>query len=484
MDDFSRASSLLEQGQLAEAEKLLRKILSLQPDHGPAQLALARLARNARHYDDAIARYSRAAQALPKSAAPLLELADLLEHRGRFDEAGAALRVALEVAPDNPRVHYALGLHYLGAGRHADAENELRETLRLDPGAGHAYAALARFIAFNKDNHETRAMREMLASGELEPALRMHLHYALGRIADEAGDFSEAFQHWQQANQQDLLRAEFSVREMTPFFESLLQTFDQSWRDSLPEPANGGLTPILIVGLPRTGSTLLEQMLAAHSEVATAGEVTYLGEDVVAALQKRSSKPYPQCCGQLSMEDARELGELYRQRLKRHDGDADYVIDKLPANFQSLGLLRQILPEAKVLHLRRDLMDVGLSVFSNHFQAPEPYFSDLREFAAYTRWYQRIMQHWQATLPGFVLDVDYEQLAADPRATLEGVLEFCGLDWQDRCLEYRQHAGHIATLSNVQVRQPLQQRSGRWRHYTEQLEPLRVALEETGLSGA
>jgi hypothetical protein len=295
----------------------------------------------------------------------------------------------------------------------------------------------------------------------------------------EQGDYAAAFEHWQQGNLLDRARCSFGVAAMAPFFDQLRSTF--GGRACLGDGASSGvpnavssdsaaapdLTPIFIVGQPRSGSTLLEQMLSCHSTVEAAGEV----------LQKMTGRHFPEACLEVSPAQRQELAALYLARLQEQAPGGRFITDKLPANYQSVGWIRMLMPHARVIHLRREPMAQCFSIFRNHFRAAEPFFATLPEIGRYQGYYQATMDHWERELPGFVYSLDYEDLVADPEGQLRGVLGFCGLDWEAQCLDFQRNPRPVATLSNTQVRQPLQ--SGgepEWRHYQAQLAPLRQVL--------
>jgi tetratricopeptide (TPR) repeat protein len=477
LNPLSQAEDLLQRGDLQQAEKLYRSILATQPNNGVALWGLGRIAMQVKHYTGAIAMLSRAAAALPSQAAPLQLLAQALQNSGRHTEAGTAYRLALKAEPDNARAHCELGVWLAGSGQLAAAEAALREALERDRYYAPAWLSLSRLKHFASGDPDISALQQALAHQSGSVSASTALHYALGKARHDCGNFSQAFDHWRYANELDHQRASFSVADMRPFFDSLKSQFDEpalARKAQGPKPA---LTPVFIVGQPRSGSTLLESMLAGHSRLETAGEQHYLAEDVAAALHQQTGAHFPEGLASLSPQQLRALGEVYLQGLQQHAPAARMIIDKLPANYQSIGLIYKILPHAKIIHLRRHPLDLGFSIFRNYFAAPEPYFSSLPEIAAYHREYESVMAHWRRLLPGFVHELCYEDLLRDPEVQLSAALAHCDLQWEPACLEFRQASHHINTLSQAQVRAPLNLGAvGSWKPYAAQLAPLREAL--------
>jgi len=258
---------------------------------------------------------------------------------------------------------------------------------------------------------------------------------------------------------------------LQPFFGQLEKSFASPHKFSIENVSSNQLKPIFILGLPRSGSTLLEQMMANHLEIETAGEVNYLSSEVVTQLQKMTGKPYPLDIDKLSSKQYQQLGKIYLSELKKHHPNSEYIIDKLPSNFQSLGLIKRILPDAVVIHITRQPEAVAISIFANYFAENEPYFCDLNEFAEYYVSYKKLMDFWKEEQQDNFLEISYETLVLSPKKAITKLLESFGLHWQERCLDFHTNSRTITTLSSNQVRKPLYKSSlNQWKHYQEFLE--------------
>lgn len=477
MSDLKQAALLLQQGELQQAEAIYRKILTAQPEHGIALWGLGCIASAVGHSQGAIALLSRAAQALPDNAMPLLDLGQALEDAGRYTEAGSAWNLAVQVAPEDANAAVALAAHLEVMGQLDTARNEWQRAIDLAPRSAAARAGQSRLHSFAGDAPELKAMRTLLDDVTLGDGDRSLLHYALADSSHRLQRYDDAFEHWQQGNLLDHARCSFTVADMKPFFTQLQTVFNAEGVRALGS-GEASLTPVFIVGQPRSGSTLLEQMLSSHSTVEAAGEVPFLGRDTGNALRQMTGQTFPQGSSELTGAQAEQLAELYLQRLQERAPGARFITDKLPANYQSVGWIHRLMPHAKVIYLQRDPLDLCFSIYRNHFRAAEPYFNTLVEIGHYQVLHEQVMRHWQQVLPGFVHTLRYEDLVAEPERELSHILDFCGLNWEPQCLDFHRNPRPVATLSRAQVRKPLAAATvPEWQPYEARLQPLRRALD-------
>jgi tetratricopeptide (TPR) repeat protein len=474
---LQQAATLLQQGNLKEAETIYRDLLSQDPANGMALWGLGRIAATVKHYEAAIDTLSGAAQALPDNHLVLLDLASMLERGGRPADAGRVYVAALKLAPEDSQARYLHALHQISAGQLDAATRSLRELLKQDPQMVSAWFALSGLKTFTADDSDLAAIGVLLLQPGLADEHKIQLRYALGKALHDIGEYDQAFAHFEEANRLDQQRAGFAVDEMEGFFAQLREVLSARFLADAEPIAAAEVVPIFIVGQPRSGSTLLEQMLASHSDVATAGEVSFLDDTIARGLRHFTGKGFPAGCSELTADQRSQMGSTYIGQLQQAAPGARYVIDKLPANYQSIGMIHLLLPQAKVLHLRRDPMDVCFSIYRHHFQANEPFFSTQQAIGRYHGFYEDMMAHWSEALPDYVHTLHYEALVADPEAVLRQALAFCGLPWQERCLDYTSGERHISTLSQAQVRGPLDHKTGgAWRNYGESLRPLLEAV--------
>ena len=300
----------------------------------------------------------------------------------------------------------------------------------------------------------------------------MQLGFGLGKAFAELGEHARAFDYWRAANGCQRRLSPYDVRQAVQLMKSMQQVFDASLLSRAEGSRERGPVPIFVLGMPRSGTSLVEQILAAHPAVFGAGE-----QEIVGRLGAQAASA-PADLARLEANDWARLGERYLQQIRDLSAGEPFVVDKLPTNFLYIGMIRMMLPEARIVHCQRDPMDTGLSCFRNHFMAPGLDFScDLEDIGIYYRHYRSLMAHWDQVLPGEIHAIRYEDLVADPEAQIRRLLRFCGLPFEAQCLAFHRVERMVATASMAQVRQPIHSGSvGAWRRYEAQLQPLKAAL--------
>ena len=479
---------LQRQGKLPEALLLLEETLRLAPGHaqvhndlGGVLLACGKPERAAQHLREAI----RLRPAFVEARSNLgLALRDLHQ----TDESILCFREALRINPGHAAAHNNLGYALEMEGRIDEAAAEFREALRIDPGNSMALGCLSKLAVAggcHLSDAETQALHERAARHDLPLEDRCRLHFALAGLLDQSGDVDSAFGHYHDCNelrkQLDRHRGAIFDREaQRQFVDRLMAAFTPSYFERVEALGADSELPIFIVGMLRSGTTLAEQVLASHPQVAGAGELPDIPR-LVEALPERlgAVEPYPECLGVANAATLRPLAEQYLDRLRHLGGEAVRVVDKLPTNFLHLGLIATLFPRARIIHCVRDPIDTCLSCFFQNFGNPHPFALDLRHLGQYYREYQRLMAHWASVLPVPLFELRYEELTADQEATSRRLITFCGLDWDERCLHFHDTPRVVRTASILQVRLPMYRSSvGRWKRYQRHLQPL---LEELGV---
>jgi hypothetical protein len=302
------------------------------------------------------------------------------------------------------------------------------------------------------------------------------LHFALGRTAGKAGADAAAFGHFAAGNRLKRATLDYDGAATGDNFARAAAAFDAAFFARHQGAGDASALPIVIVGMPRSGTTLVEQILASHPEVHGAGELPELGA-LATALAARTGGRYPECASAADAAAWGELGADYAAALAALAPDKARVCDKLPGNFSRLGLLRAMAPNAAIIHCRRDPLDTCYSCYSQLFAEGQPFAYEQTELGLYYREYEALMAHWHAVLPGRILEVRYEDVVGDLEGQARRLLEHCGLEWDPRCLEFHTTRRTVRTASLVQVRQPIYSSSiGRWRRHEKELAPLIEAL--------
>jgi len=468
---LEEAAKLFKKGDYQQTERLLIALLKTQPNNIEAIHLLSQLEICLGAYEKVIPLLEKCVLSMPNDATILLQLAQIKEECNRSAQAEDHFKTLVKLFPNWPEGYFAYAGFLQSFGHLNQAIYNLEQTLQLNSKHAGAYLALVNLIPMENEGGLTQKIESLLIETtnyngkNLE---QMQLLYALGKAKADQFDYSSAFKNWQKANAIQLSLCDFRVEQMYPFYKQLMSSFKENALPKKGADSINEITPIFIVGMPRSGSTLLAQILSSHSEIESAGEVNYISNDVVNRLQQMTGKSYPYDVNKLNEQQLIELSQIYLERLKQHYPKARYIIDKLPANFQSIGLIKKILPNAIIINIDRQAEAVALSIIRNYFSQNEPYFCDLSEFAKYYLSYKKLMSFWIERDMGNIINIAYENLVNDQQKEITQILKSCGLGWQDVCLKHHQQSGKVATLSDSQIRKPVYKSSiNEWENYRE-----------------
>jgi len=465
------------------AEAAFRRAVELEPGDAAAHAGLGRTLVRLYRIEEAEDACRRALELDPRSAEAHVALGVALKFRQRLTEAIAAYERAIELDPANAAAHNNLGLAYLDAGDLERAERCYRRALEVNPEMPEVLVNLTHMRRFTDEDREPVALLERLLE---RPALagetRAAVHFALGKVHDDLGRPERAFGHYRQGNALKAQRLRWNGDGHEAMVGRVMTTYSAPLFRELEGVGEPSRLPVFIVGMPRSGTTLVEQILASHPAVHGAGELTSVGE-LAQRLAAALGADYPECVRGLDAATARRLAGEHLSFLRGLGGDAPRVTDKLPANYLHLGLIAVLFPGARVIHCRRDARDTVLSNFFQSFGQGQHWSYRLEDIARYYRIYHRLMAHWREVLPLRIHELSYERLVADQEAESRALIAFLGLEWDTRCLAFHETRRAVQTASHWQVRQPLYARSAeRWRRYERHLpaEVLALAEEEAG----
>lgn len=484
MDDAIRgmidtALSLDRAGRLAEASDAYRRLLARQPNLANCWYNLGVVERRLGRFESALAAYQRALDwGAPHPEAIHLNRGVIFSDALRRPaEAERELLAALARNPAYIPALFNLANLHEDRGERTEAQALYEKVLALDPGLFEALARLANLTKVSAAQDPIVArLRAALGSPAATAADRASLGFALGRALDAAGAYDEAFAAYQAANRESAASAPdgsgYDRRRQEALVADIIKAFPRREPASNDAPPQAGPSPIFILGMFRSGSTLIEQVLAAHPDVTAGGEL-----EILPALVRQELSPFPDAAAGLAPERARELSLKYLGALASRFPGARTITDKRPDNYLYAGLIKRLFPAARIVHTVRNPFDNCLSVYFLHLDHAMAYARDLSDIGHNYREYRRLMEHWKAIHAPDILDFDYDAFVREPRPALERLLEFCGLPWDDRCLAFHEAASPVRTASVWQVREPLYQRSsGRWRNYLRHLDPLREFL--------
>ena len=474
------ANVLYQRGDLAAAEAEYRATIALSPDHVEALASLGDMLVEADRAEEAMAFLSRVVELRPNSPEARAILGMAQSQLDRPQEAAASRRLAMSLEPERAAGWAKLGALNMVLGSLDEARRCVEKAIELEPGL--AMAHITR-LSLKDDSLSPEYLEgvEALAQGPRALPLRQlySLRFALGRGYERLGRYDEAFRNI--SDGAGLRRSTLGYDE--PAALQRLRRITQSFSPVLihAKRSNGfnSELPIFVLGFPRSGTTLTEQILASHPDVHGAGELSFLS-DLLPGLRVEAPLPleFPESMALLSDDQLRRVGETYVDRIKSLAPNAARITDKMPENYALIGLIQMILPKAKIIHVRRNPVDCCLSCYATNFARGHRFTYDLGELGRYYRAYLEVMEHWRRTLPaGSMHEIFYERLVDSPEQESRQLIEYCGLPWDERCLAFHETERLVRTASVTQVRQPLYRSSvKRWRRYEKYLGPLLEAL--------
>jgi tetratricopeptide (TPR) repeat protein len=505
-----QAANALCANDLPVAERILKSYLKQRPTDVAAIRMLAELAGRIGRYRDAANLLQRAVELAPAFSAARFNLATVLFRQGSTAEALVQLDVLLAEEPDNPAyrnllaaalsrtgdIGEALGhfetalaqqpgmtkvwLNYghalKTAGKGDESAAAYRRAVALEQGFGEAWWSLANLKTVRFDGTDIAAMEAALALPKLSPDDRLQLHFALGKALEDAGDYEASFEHYAEGNRLRLAANPYDPQRTTARVDRAIALYSPEFLDPRSNWGCPAPDPIFVLGMPRSGSTLVEQILASHPLVEGTQE---LGDiQMIAARIGDGDESYPEALADFDPARFAELGEEYLQRIRAHrHTDRPFFIDKMPNNWLHAGFIRLILPNAKIIDTRRHPLACCFSNFKQHFARGQVFAYDLDHLGRYYTDYVRLMDHFDAAAPGMIHRVWHEALLAEPEAQIRALLDFAGLPFDSACLRFHENERAVRTASAEQVRRPINRDGvGQWRNYDDHLAPLRAAL--------
>jgi len=468
-----------EEGRWPKAGQLLQRAIDLAPDFNDARLDLATVYKQLDRLDDAVACAADTVTRIPNSPFAHYLHASMLAVCARHEEALTAYRRALELRPVYPAAHVGMGHLLKTLGRTAEGIAAYRKAIEQRPDFGEVHWSLANLKTFRFSSDEVADMERRILNESLDEDARVHFLFTLGKAYEDQGKFAQSFAYYEQACALHRMRVSYDPVETEVMHDRICSVFDT---DFLAKHAGQGCkdpAPIFIVGLPRSGSTLIEQILASHSSVEGTAELPDVARVITALGRLNPSQTYPEAARQLNASGWRELGEVYLEFTQRLRHGLPYFTDKMPNNFAAIGLIHLMLPNAKIIDARRHPLDSCFGTFKQHFARGQTFSYDLIEIGEFYLEYRRMMRHWQSVLPGRILEVRYENMVTDQESETRRLLDYCGLPWEDSCLRFYDTQRAVRTASSEQVRQPIYTSSvNHWRNFREHLGPLIEVLSE------
>jgi tetratricopeptide (TPR) repeat protein len=469
---LANALGVLERYEEASAH--YEKVLAILPNDAAARTALGNTLHRLDRSDEAIAHYEKVLATSPAHAEAHTSLGNTVHRLGRTQEAIEHFRRALAIDPSDPGIYSNLGGALVALGRSTEASEAFEKAIALAPRKAGFFWNLASVRHFSDDDRYFAAMQELAVNIDaLDSEEQIDLHFALGKAFADIDNHKRSFEHLLRGNALKRQQVIYDEEKVLLRLERIPRVFTAEMLRSRADLGDPSAAPIFIVGMPRSGTTLIEQILASHPRVFGAGELREM-----ASLAGRTSgvdtAAFPEAVQGLSGEELSRIGEQYAQAVTRLAPGAERITDKMPGNFSLAGLIHLALPNARIIHACRDARDTAFSCFSLLFSGALEFTYDLVELGRYYRAYLKVMAHWREVLPeGVMLEVQYEDTVRDLESQARRIIAHCGLEWDDACLSFYKSERSVRTASATQVRQPIYHSSiGRWRLHEEQLQPL------------
>ena len=477
---FLLGNVFVQMGQQEKALSHYKKLLLLIPNHLEALINLANAHYELKNYEQAVNYYQQVLEVTPNHQPACLGLAISLSKVDKQQQAIAVLDQAIVAAP-HAQLFKAKGNYHEQLGEMTAAKEAFKQAIQYNPKYGGAYRSFSD-VAKSKQPEDI----DVIESGfqfldKMSDEDKMHLYFAQGNMQDSLGNYPQAIAAYDQANQLKRSAYQYRLQEDKKVFQAIEKNYHQLWFDSLGETQKKSLSTIsspekkliFIVGMPRSGTTLVEQIIASHSQVTGAGELVFLG--LHAKLHKQGESDFHQKFALMTSAQRQYIADDYYQNVVPLAADTPVVTDKMPHNFLNLGMIAALFPHAKIIHCKRHPVANCLSIYKQYFSAQNshPYAYQQKELAQYHNLYEHLMQHWRNVMGGRFYEIAYEVLTTNQEEESRRLIDYCSLDWQDACLDFYKAKRKVKTASVFQVRQPMSTQSvNLWQKYGNGLQPL------------
>ncbi len=458
--------------KMDDAEALLRRVVEIAPDFAGGWINLAMVLVERNKFLDAIHSYQQATALEPGNPAAWGGLGNAYAIANYQDEGAKAFARAVQLKPKAATLQMGYAHVLKTLGRQDESLQAYRAAIAAKPDFGEAYWSMANLKIFNFEAEEVVAMEQQLAHEELSDSAEIHFRFALGKAYEDKKDYDRAWHYYDSGNQKQRTQVRHDPIESERRQSEIIEVFNKEFLEQHAGKGFEAADPILIVGLPRSGSTLVEQILASHSQVEGTSELPNLGRIANSIGRYRTDQEYfPLSARDLRNKDWRAYGRQYMDETRRHrETDRPFFTDKMPNNFPLMGFLHLILPNATIINARRHPYDSCLGAYKQLFGKGQNFTYDMDDLADYYRQYDMIMKHWHEALPGKVLDVHYEETVLDLEGQVRRILDHCGLPFEEQCLRFWETDRAVRTASSEQVRQPIYRGAlGKWRRYENHL---------------
>ncbi len=476
--ELERTAQMLREMRVNEAAKLGRRLVSAAPEHAHAAYLLGLAVYRQGKSKEAAEWLQKAVDLAPGTARYHMDLGACHSQLGEFETAMDQLQTAITLDPEDLEAYMRLATLFSDHGDFEQAADVYGQALQQDPGSGAALYGLASIRHLEADDPRVLRQMEILEHQSLQPRNEAVTCFAVARTLDQAGQVDQAMPYYHRGNRRKHELADFSIEAERANIGRIIHSFDAEVFERFSQLGDPSELPVFIIGMPRSGTTLVEQILDSHPAIHGGGELNDLWR-ILGGIGRwlPQGRNLPEAVADVDPTAWAELGQSLVRRLRRYDKDALRITDKLPFNYTLTGIIRLMLPRARIIHCVRDPRDTCISCYTTSFQSDRGFTCDLTELGETYQLYWQLMQHWKSVLPGGLFEIRYEDLVRNVEQESRRMIDYVGLEWSDDCLDFHQNQRKVITASMTQVRKPAYQSSiGRWRRYADHIQPLLQAL--------
>ncbi|MGB5591168.1 MAG: sulfotransferase [Gammaproteobacteria bacterium] len=476
--ELERTAQMLREMRVNEAAKLARRLVSAAPEHAHAAYLLGLAVYRQGKSKEAADWLQKAVDLAPGTARYHMDLGACHSQLGDFEAAVGQLQTAISLDPEDLEAYMRLATLFSDHGDFEQAANVYAQALDQDPGSGAALYGLASIRHLEADDPRVLRQMEILEHQSMQPRNEAVTCFAVARTLDQAGQVDQAMPYYHRGNRRKHELADFSIEAERANTRRIIDSFSAEVFEQFANLGDSSELPVFIIGMPRSGTTLVEQILDSHPSIHGGGELNDLWR-ILGGIGRwlPEGRNLPEAVADVDPAAWAELGQRLAHRLRHYDEDALRITDKLPFNYTLTGIIRLMLPRARIIHCVRDPRDTCISCYTTSFQSDRGFTCDLAELGETYRLYWQLMRHWRSVLPGGLFEIRYEDLVRDVEHEARRMIDYVGLEWSEECLNFHLNQRKVITASMTQVRQPAYQSSvGRWQRYADHIQPLLHSL--------
>ena len=458
---------LTEQKKIDEAIEYYEKGIKIDPNYAVIYNNLGSIYQSKENYKKAENYFKKSIELDSKMPEPQNNLGNLYLTLNKYQEAIVCFKNAVTIDHNFFISHYNLGIAYKNIGKIEEAEKHLKKTLKLNVHFYTAHRILSQITKYTINDEHFIFLKKSYEDPQIDKSQKTEIAFALGKASDDIKDFSKAFQYYKDGNDFRRTIIDFSIESEKEEFTNIKKIFNKNLFNKFEQSGNIDSTPIFILGMPRSGTTLVEQILSSHPKVFGGDELNFLPDLIKKHFDNKAEKLFFENIMNIDRDNLKSIGQEYISNLKNISNDSERVSDKLPINFKWIGLIKLILPNSKIVHCVRNPRDNCISIFKNYFVNPSLNFAyNLEEISEFYNLYNDLMKHWKNILPKFVIDIKYEKIIQNPEQQIRNLLKSCNLSWNDNCLKFYNNKRAIKTASDIQARKKIYKSSvDSWKNY-------------------